>query len=675
MTDRFYRKENGQKRRSLVSCCVLLITVLALASCSLIPESLKSKLNPSNGPAQQEILVPVTRGPISASLSFVGNLRYKQSSELTWKTNGVIEKVYVKVGDSVKKDDILAELDPDFLSSTVLIAEKTMIEGQENLEDVKESESSRMQAYVDLNIKEIALTNAKLEQEALYYPRATRYEMERAWDAFALANLNFNYAKQDYDFQVSTGEGWEGFEEGREVRSFGGKKVIIGADSRSARERKFEDYVSTYEELVSAYEKYVWTSGRPSATDYAVAEGNVQVAQKEYEKALETYRSYDTLPREKDVHAAEIALNNAEIVYKQRYIYAPFDGTVTSVDAVESYYITKGTNAFRLDDMSRIYIPLSISELDLSLVSPGTPVKITVDAVEGKTFSGKILDISEASAASGNTTSFDALVAFDSPEEGLLAGMTAEVSVPAYEKDNALLIPSEAVTYKDGKPTVTVVSGTENREIEISTGIVSGNVIEVVSDNLREGEMLSVSSISADSLRALGLDPADYITSDRPARPESGGFGPGNAPFGTMPAEPPSGFTKETAAPSGLDSADTGKPVNTPEAADGSEKEPTAEETQRPPDMPGDGQFPPRMPEGMPEGMPGGMPEGRPEGMPEGMPEGAWPRPEGVPGGERPGGGRPQGPGRNENREFPAPGNMTPRPTRPAENTESSGKG
>ena len=608
--EKFNRKENVQNKMKAVSVFMLLIFVLLLASCSVTPQSLTSL---PEVPAQQETLIPVTRGPISDSLSFVGNLRYKQSSELVWKTNGVIEKVYVKVGDRVSKDDILAELDPDFLSSTVLIAEKNMIEGQVNLEDVLGSESPRMQAYVDLNVKESALVRAKLEQEALYYPRATRYEMERAWDAFALANLNFNYAKQDYDYLVSTGEGWEGFEEGREVRTFGGKKMIIGADSRSARERKFEDYVSTYNALVSAYEKYVWVSGKPSSTDYAVAEGNVQVAQKEYEKALETYRSYETLPRDKDVQAAEISLNNAETIYKQRYIYAPFDGIVTAVDAVESYYITRGTKAVRIDDMSDIYIPLSISELDLSLVSVGTPVKITVDAFEGKTYSGHIIDISEASAASGNTTSFNALVVFDTPESGLLAGMTAEVSVLAKEKSNALLIPSEAITFTEGKPTVTVVNGSERQTIEITTGIVTGNIIEVVSDNLHEGDQLAVTGISADSLRKLGLNPADYIT-DKPQGP-NGGRSRSNSggPSGAAPAGKPdqAAVPTETAAPDTENKAVPGAVIETDDHS--------AEKTIS------DGQFPGRT--GNDSGK-GPRPEGAENGTREGRP-GDQQRPEG----------------------------------------------
>ena len=487
------------------------VLALSAASCSLTPASLIPGQGQNNAvPQAQELLIPVTRGSIASELSFVGNLQYNQSAEMTWKTAGVIDKVHVQLGDQVKKGDILAELAADSLNASVILAEKTMIEQQEKLEDVKDSASNKMQAYVTLNQKEKALIQAKLDQEALYYPRATREEMERAWDSFALANLNFNYAKQDYDYLVSINEPWEGFEEPREIR-FGRMSIITGGDSRSGRERKFEDYVSTYNTLVSAYEKYVWTSGQPSATDYAVAEGNVEVAQMEYDKALEEYRSYEILPREKDLNAAEAGLRTAETNYNQRFILAQFDGTVTSLTAVEGYYVTRGSAALRLDDKSRIFIPISIPELDISSVRNGTEVSLTLDAVSGKTYSGHLYTIADASAVSGSTTAFSAMVEVDDPDEKMLAGMTAEITMKTGEKSDVLLIPNSAVTYADGKTTVTVVNGTEHQQLEITLGATSGSISEVTSGNLRQDAQLVVSSISEEALTQLGLDPASYL--------------------------------------------------------------------------------------------------------------------------------------------------------------------
>ena len=192
--------------RRLLCGGVFILAALSAASCSEQSGSLEPGQTQDQEVQQTpEVLVPVTRGTLVSKLSYVGNLQYSQSADVSWKTGGVIDKVYVQVGDQVKKGDILAELAADSLSSTVILAEKTMIDQQEKLEDVKNSVSEQMRSYVDLNAKESALIKAKLAQEALYYPRATREEMERAWDKFALAHLNFNYAKQDYDYLVSIG--------------------------------------------------------------------------------------------------------------------------------------------------------------------------------------------------------------------------------------------------------------------------------------------------------------------------------------------------------------------------------------------------------------------------------------------------------------------------------------
>ncbi len=509
------RNRSKYHRRKIIRGGILLLWLLLSASCSLLSERSDQEI-PAEDPLSQETLVTVSRGSISDKQSFVGNLQYSQSAVLTWKTSGVISEVRVEVGDQVKKGDILAVLETDSLSSSVILAEKTMIEQQEKLEDVKASETAKMDAYKTLNAKESALRSAKLEQEALYYPRATQQEMELAWDSLALANLNFNYAKQDYDHLLEANVGWEGYEEGHWVYRFG-RAYFTGVDQRSGRERKFEEYVSAYNTLVDEYETYLWVSGEPEASDYAVAEGNVRVAQIEYDQALEDYLSYENGPREKDVSAAEISLNNAVTTYDQRFIIAQFDGTVTSVSAVEGYYVTRGSTALRLDDMSRIFVPISIPELDLSAVSNGAPVSITLDAISGRTFSGHISAIADAGTTSGSTSSFSAMVEVDDPDRRMLAGLTAEVTVPLKEKTDVLLVPNEAITYDGGAAQVTVVSQSGRETVEIRTGITTDTMTEVTSANLQEGQELAVTGgLTTDTQEQFGPgQPAGLMGNER----------------------------------------------------------------------------------------------------------------------------------------------------------------
>ena len=531
------------KPGKLIRTGTLILVLLTLASCSVLPAARQEAILQAQ---TERTFVPVTRGNIAGKISFIGNLQYNQSATQVWKTSGVIDKVYVEVGDSVKKGDILAELETGSMTSSAILAEKNYIDQQENLENVRESTSASMQAYLTLSQKESALKTAKLEQEALYYPRATQEEMERAWDALALASLNFNYAKQDYDHLVEIGEPFEGYEPSRTVRFFG-RTFTIGGNSKSGRERKFDDYVSTYNTLVSAYETYLWTTGEPTATDYAIAEGNVQVAQMEYDKALEEYLSYENMPRVKDVSLAEAGLRTAETAYNARFIIAPFDGTVTSLTALEGYYVTQGSTALRVDDMERIFVPISIPELDFNEVQNGAEVAIIVDAIPGKTYHGHIFSISDASQAEGNATVFSAMVEVEDPDNAMLAGMTAEISLPSHEKTGVLLVPNSAITYENGVPMVTVVNGDVWESVEVRLGIVTDSVSEVMESGLvREGAQLAVENVSDAALNVLGLDASSLNTGTSGrrgiiTRPTSTPPAPVPRPTGTVVSEPVEG--------------------------------------------------------------------------------------------------------------------------------------
>ncbi len=492
------------------------LLVLSVSACSALPFG--SGTAQPGAAAEQQLTIPVVRGNIDATMNFIGNVKYSRSATLTWKTAGVVETVYVKPGDEVKQGDILAELATDSLDSSVILAEKTMIEQEENLEDVRESTNAKMQAYLTLAEKEDALKTAKLEQEALYYPRATQQDKELAWDTLALASMNFNYAKQDYDALVANNVSWEGEEPPQTVSMFG-RTVTFGGNSESARERKFNEYVESYNTLVSAYESYVWTAGEPTDTDYAVAEGAVRVAQMEYDEALKEYLSYEEMPRTKDVAAAVTSLNNAETNYNKRYIIAQFDGTVTSVTAEEGHYVTTGTTALRIDDQSSIYIPIDIPELDVNSVYNGVPVEITLDAVSGKTYHGTVYTVATAADSSEMNTTFSAMVIVDDPDDQMFAGMTAEVSMAESTKENVLLVPSSALSYDNDKVTLTVVGDNGNRTVEVKVGTVSGGISEVVSGDVKEGDRIVVSSVSSEVLEQLGLDPAEYMSAPN-AMPE-----------------------------------------------------------------------------------------------------------------------------------------------------------
>ena len=130
MRNKFFRNQKDQKLQKTLCAAILMVFALLLASCSIISGRVEDRVNQAQQQSR-EIQVPVTRGSVSSSMSFVGNLRYNQSSALSWKTDGVIEKVYVKVGDKVEENQVLAVVEAMKMETSVVA--KVLIEPGKNV--------------------------------------------------------------------------------------------------------------------------------------------------------------------------------------------------------------------------------------------------------------------------------------------------------------------------------------------------------------------------------------------------------------------------------------------------------------------------------------------------------------------------------------------------------------
>src|SRR5512140_1415437 len=63
---------------------------------------------------------PAARGELTATVGATGTVRAIQSAALDWQITGVVDKVNVKVGDHVRKGDVLATLEKSQLPQNVI---------------------------------------------------------------------------------------------------------------------------------------------------------------------------------------------------------------------------------------------------------------------------------------------------------------------------------------------------------------------------------------------------------------------------------------------------------------------------------------------------------------------------------------------------------------------------
>ncbi len=70
--------------------------------------------------------------------------------------------------------------------------------------------------------------------------------------------------------------------------------------------------------------------------------------------------------------------------------------------------------------------------------------------------------------------------------------MTASVLIQTAEKPNALVVPIQAVTSKNGTDVVYVMRNNKPVAVEVQVGAYSDDLVEILSGNLEEGEYVVV---------------------------------------------------------------------------------------------------------------------------------------------------------------------------------------
>ena len=151
------------------------------------------------------------------------------------------------------------------------------------------------------------------------------------------------------------------------------------------------------------------------------------------------------------------ALKVAETNLKYTTILSPIAGTVVArnIDVGQSVAAAlQAPNTFSVaQDLTRMQVYVAVDESDTGHIGVGTPVTFQVDAFPTDLFHGRVTAIRLNSTTVQNVVTYSVVVNFENPEEKLLPGETAYVTIPTGHAKDAVLIPNPALTFKPGIPT------------------------------------------------------------------------------------------------------------------------------------------------------------------------------------------------------------------------------
>lgn len=186
-------------------------------------------------------------------------------------------------------------------------------------------------------------------------------------------------------------------------------------------------------------------------------------------------------------------------IYNEGALCAEFGGTVIAVNAVtadeaESAATTDteddSEQSFTLSPDSTMSMSVTVDETEILSVSIGQSAEVSVDAIDGETFTGTVTGIDRAGTSSSGVTTYTAEVSIPKAD-GMLAGMSASATISIEGVENALLVPADAVNRSSSGYYVYTScdeeSGTLGGMVEVTVGITNSNYAEILS-GLSEGD-------------------------------------------------------------------------------------------------------------------------------------------------------------------------------------------
>lgn len=144
-------------------------------------------------------------------------------------------------------------------------------------------------------------------------------------------------------------------------------------------------------------------------------------------------------------------------------------------------YIMEETELCTLTPYDTAEISLTVDELDISRLSIGQPVTVTLDALPGQSFDGSITLIDPNGSSAGGDTKYTVTVSIARTQD-MLEGMNASVTAELACHDGLLLIPVAAL-YEDAGGTYVYTGTDKNGEpsgpVAVTTGLSDGTNVEI----------------------------------------------------------------------------------------------------------------------------------------------------------------------------------------------------
>jgi RND family efflux transporter, MFP subunit len=390
----------------------------------------------SNGTAESPASVVSLK--VAETVEASGSLDAQPSASLTWNTGGVVDKVYMKTGDKIKSGDVLMTLRTTSVSSNIISAQADLVTAQKDLENVRSSGTDLAQATIDLKDAQEAYDKAV---NYLQYLQNSRKVPQSETKLFLETKRNsWMYIYKTKTFKGPAPQDW-----------------IVEAQN-----------------------------------DLALKKGELDDTQRTYDRLKEGSNSQDVMAAQAKVDAAQATVDSMSVI-------APFDGEVLYVQSQPGDVVETGTSAANVADLDHLYVETQVDESDVANVKVGQQADVTLDALTGVKFTGKVVAINPVGEVVSGLVKYAVRIDLDkvTDQNFIPLGTTANVVIYVKDATASLAVPITTVQNdSQGEYVLVVQSDGSTKRVDVVSGAIVGDMV-VVSGDLQESEHVQANQQSS----------------------------------------------------------------------------------------------------------------------------------------------------------------------------------
>ncbi len=377
-----------------------------------------------------------------------------------------------------------SQFDPKGVAVTV-VQQREVLAGQTFVGTVKPLRTSAVGAPVDGRVEEFPINEGDrvAKGRVLAKLRTKTIEMEVASAKGMLAMHKQELAELEHGTRpeeieqakarMAKADAWMRYTRAKQQRT-----QSLLAQGRAATEEEVQEIVSASDQAEHAH--------REAKLAYELAVKGPRVEKIEQMKAR--------------ISAQEAEVGRLEDLLDRHTIRAPFDGYIAAEHTEVGQWIVKGAVVADVLELDEVEVEVHVLEDYAGFVQVGAPARVEIPALHREAFTGKVSLIVPQANVKART--FPLKVRLPNRRQGddvlIKAGMMARVTLPVGKKEQALLVPKDALVLGELTPVVYVIEadpkdpkGGKARKVPVELGVADGADIQV-KGQLQAGQRVAV---------------------------------------------------------------------------------------------------------------------------------------------------------------------------------------